>query len=518
MGSVAAAAAAMEIFRMTASVPDPVAAQPDVPAVAPAALNLSLAPVHATLPPSEQPSPQQRAAVLALLAHVQGLQSGATSPTAGTQLVERRLQAQPAQRLLTAAAFGDALAAELATLAPGELRGYVLATDKHAIAVSLQHTRRRADGRYPDAWRVHLHDPDRKPTNRQRIVCEPQRLLGPRWRSLHAWFKAGCAPYFDASPEIATLRSWDTPAAPLAPQLHGFDKAAALQPAFLRAVMLSGDASQVRAAIAQGLAHFPAESPALLDFLQGRNADGSALGLAMAHGRTDTVTAFVAAVGGARDDQLGEASRHLLLRGAYGRLQGRTPALDAGTARRSPVGAIAYVRAVLALPRTAISDDHRADLVAAQPTEGVPLLHALCARAASTSEGIAPEHEVLYGIARAIAESAALTPRHKQALLAAKVSKGWWSSLTATRAALDNGHVHAAAAMVCAVIEANGDLAAKKALVASMGTPPGEVLRALNHLSEVQKVRGQWKERIESAIGGAGVPPKVGAQSTVQRR
>ncbi|MES2483547.1 MAG: hypothetical protein V4609_16285 [Pseudomonadota bacterium] len=499
---------------MTASVPDPVAARPD----APAALNLSLAPVHAPAPPSDQPSPQQRAAVLALMAHVQGAQPGAAGIAPDAQQVERLLKARPAQRLFTAEAFGDALAAELETLAPGELRGYVLATDNHTIALSLQHTRRRAGQRHPSAWRIHLHDPDRKPAHRQRIVCEPQRLRGARWRSLHAWFKTGCAPYFDASPEIATLRSWDAPAAPVAPHLHGFDKAAALRPAFLRAVMLAGDASQVRAAIAQGLAQLPGESPALLDFLQGRNGDGSALGLAMAQGRTDTVTAFVAAVGGARDEQLREASRHLLLRGAYGRLQGRTPALDAGTARLSPAGAIAYVRAVLALPRTAISDDHRADLAAAQPTEGVPLLHTLCARAPSTSEGIAPEHEVLYGIARAIAESAALTPRHKQALLAAKVSKGWLSSQTATRAALDNGHVHAAAAMVCAVIEASGDLAAKKALVASMGTPPGEVLRALNHLSEVQKVRGQWKDRIENAIGGAGAAPQPATPGTVQRR
>ncbi len=503
---------------MSDPVPDSVAVQPDAPAAAPAALNLSLEPVHAPAPPSDQPSPQQRTAVLALMAHIQGAQPGGASMAPEAQQIERRLKARPAQRLFTAEAFGDALAAELETLAPGELRGYVLATDNHTIALSIQHTRRRAGGRYPTAWRIHLHDPDRKPANRQRMVCEPQRLRGARWRSLHAWFKTGCAPYFDTSPEIATLRSWDAPATPVTPHLHGFDKAAALRPAFLRAVMLAGDASQVRAAIAQGLAQLPSESAALLDFLQGRNGDGSALGLAMAQGRTDTVTAFVTAVGGARDEQLRQTSRHLLLRGAFGRLEGRTPALDAGTARRSPEGAIAYVRAVLALPRTAISDDHRADLAAARPAEGVALLHTLCSRAASTSEGIAPEHEFLYSVARAIAESVALTPRHKQALLAAKVSKGWMSSQTATRAALDSGHVHAAAAMVCAVIESNGDFVTKKALVAGMGTPPGEVLRALNHLSPVQKVRGQWKARIESAISGSGAPASTVAQGTGARR
>lgn len=517
MGSVAGVATAMETFRMTASVPDPVAAPPN----APAALDLSLEPVHVAVPPSAEPTPQQRASVAALLAHVDAARPERDSIGPAVRQLEQPLTARPAQRLFASEAFGDALAAELDTLAPGELRGYVLATDNHTIALNLRRRPRLAGARHPVAWQVHLHDPERTPPDRRRTVSDPRRLLDPRARSLHAWFSAGCAAYFAASPEIASLRSWEAPAEPVSPHLHGIDKAAALQPAFLRSVMLAGDPAQVRAAVAQALAHYPGDAPALLDFLQGRGGDDCALGLAIAHGRTDTVTAYVAAVGGARNDQLGEASRHLLLRGAYGRLNGRTPALDAGAVRRSPQGAIAYVRALLALPHSALSalsDDHRIDLVAARPTDGVPLLHALCARAATSREDIAPEHEALYGIVRAIAETRALQQEHKEALLAAKVSKGWWRSQTATRAALDSGHVHAAAAMVCAVLESSTDIVGRKALVASMGTPPGEVLRALSVLPEVQKRRGRWKDRIESAITGAGVPRGAMQQGAGQKQ
>ncbi|MES2483548.1 MAG: ShET2/EspL2 family type III secretion system effector toxin [Pseudomonadota bacterium] len=366
--------------------------------------------------------------------------------SAETEALAWKMLSGPAAHVFQSSGFSRALHAELRTMKPGEERRFVLGTDLHAMSVTLRAKKREGAGQ-GTAFVVRLYDPNRTATHLRLALSHPDRILQPRYASLQDWIGPQCASYFKEQPETARLYRWDRLEPSTTP--HG------------------------------------APAPKVDDKIQRlreRDEKGyTAIHSALRAGQADQVTAMVRALG-EMPSPISQFERFTLLRAAFRQPDGAVPAMGADIVSRQPDAAIAYIEAVLALPRECLTVEHRMQLLEARVgADGPPLIHALCARPPTESGGgLPPEHEALYRLAMAVAGSDKLLPRQKAGLLTSVAGSGFFGRKTAVDAAMGRKDARAVAALMAGILKSSARADERKQILAALKMAPASVLKKLD--------------------------------------
>ncbi len=367
------------------------------------------------------------------------------SVSARTEALYREVVSRPAAHVFHSSGFSRALHAELGTMKPGDERRFVLSTDIHAMAVTLRAKKRDGAGQ-GTAYVVRLYDPNHTATHLRLALSNADRILQPRWQSLHDWVGPKCAGYFKDQPETARLYRWDRTEPSATPQ-------------HTPALKAGNDIQRLRERDEKGY---------------------TALHSALLAGDADRVVAMVRSLA-VIPSPVTEPERFTLLRAAFRQPDGAVPALGADAVTRHPDAAVAYIDAVLGLPRECLTDDHRMQLLEARVgADGPPLIHALCARPPTESGGdLPPEYHALYKMVMALAGTDKLLPRQKNALLEGVTGSGFFGRTTATEAAMKRKDPRAVAAIMAGILASAAPAADKKKMMAAVKVDPETVLKKL---------------------------------------
>lgn len=427
---------------------------------------------------------------MAPMTSVEGL-AGHVEPA--TEVAARAMwHGQRIEGLFSLHRFGQALATECAAMLPGQVRRFAVGTVNHFMSAELQVKEKYIDARPNREYVVSFYDPN--------VTALPQRLVvhdleDLARRPLARWIgEAAQYAYFGPGPaRVGTLVRWgsDAPEAPIQDQVDEADRASG---SYLHVVMRHDDAPQVADTVARLLAAGRADGVPRLQDLRGDAPDfAPVLHLAVVLNAPAAAVAYVQAVlAGVPQDLSAHEAAALL----GTRHRGRAPLMIA--ALHSPGGAELRPMLEALLGENDLDSWTRMRLLQADDDDNPsPLLKRLAdAHGGAQDAGQPPSHDRVYAYARTVAQARTLEPAHQQALL---------DSEGAARQALDSGNPAAAAAMLCAVLDAGLPPDTLKTQLGWVGVSAEEVAEALDkHTGGADP----WAQRLAQA---AGLPPRPSA-------
>jgi len=342
-----------------------------------------------------------------------------------------RVIAGGADALFAPDQFGKLLAEQFGRMHVGQTKQCIVNTPNHALALELRVKTAEATNGVagPIEYVVNLYDPNFTALH-QRLMVPKLDLL--RAKGLADWMSPGAMThYFPANENpLGMLYSW-----------------------------FEVGETRPEACATDFIKHVPDElrlSPRVMfmALTAGRTQDVSeTLDLALEHSRTGRLdSASLVRCIAAKSDE--------------------TPGLAAAVAFGSSTAVERYVGWVLNAAPGVLTAAQRVELLLASLEDGQPGLH-LTASEEMAEERATQITESIFNYVHAIVASPNLSARDKATLCAAG-----HDGHTAAQAALENNNPAIAAAMVCAIFEAESDPGHRAHLLASLGVSPRDVLAA----------------------------------------
>lgn len=347
-----------------------------------------------------------------------------------------------ADALFDTEGFGEMLSHQFQHMAPGDTRYFMASTPNHMLGVELQVKEAVHAGTLRREYVVNLYDPN-KTTTHIRVVAYEARWF--KSQSLGHWLERDDVNhYFPGDPQIGTLVRWIPPAERT---VHPDQ-----MPAHEVAIHVD-----------------PRDRPT-----------ARFMSAAMSRGAPLSVTA--SARGILASDLTTREKRHAL---RADNVHNR-PALEVACDRGQPATVAAYIRAVLEADTGVLPLHDQLNLVRAE-RDGEPVLAFAAARPAQHRT-----EDAIYSYVREIAASP-LALTHKEALLGETGPHG-----TAAQRALGIAPARAAA-MMCAIHDANLPAEQTRALLASLQVRGDDVLKAMFAMEDALPVLSQAAQKVKAA-------------------
>lgn len=347
-----------------------------------------------------------------------------------------------ADALFDTEGFGNTLNQQFQHMLPGDTRYFMASTPNHMLGVELQVKEAMHAGTLRREYVVNLYDPNKTTTHIRVVAYEAQWFES---QSLGHWLdRDDVNHYFPGDPKIGTLVRWIPPA--------------------------------------ERTVH-PDQMPAHeVDIHVNREDQFTARFMSAAMSRGAPVSVTVSARGILASDLTAREKRHAL---RANNVHNR-PALEIACDRDQPAAVAAYIRAVLEADTSVLPLHDQLNLLRAERNEQ-PVLSFAAARPAQHRT-----EDAIYSYVREIAASP-LALAHKQALLGETGPHG-----TAAQRALGLAPARAAA-MMCAIHDADLPAEETRVLLASLHVQGEDVLKAMFAMEDALPVLSQAVEKVKAA-------------------